>query len=302
MTFHCCEGKNFLVFRANILLTYSFLSEPPVDSNAADTGIVSEGEIAKASEQEEAGNGGCSANPKAAAPIPQIDGWDSWDDDNSDLESSCDDADGMPQFDGTADGFFVPDPMCEGGAVSFKRETVETTSLTVAHTSSVGGAASSAGAPENAQATKAAATAKSSLPRHLKRERSSSRDSSDGGDQPNKKKYQCHVCNKLFPNSFRLKTHVRIHTGEKPFKCEPCSQAFADRSNYVKHKQTRIHKSKVNPENVVVSTAPAPTHVFSHPLHEQRGQPSGSAEFVLVSNHIISLSLNYFFFFFDKHG
>ena len=80
--------------------------------------------------------------------------------------------------------------------------------------------------------------------RQAKRERSDSYESSDGGDRPTKKTHQCHYCNKLFANSFRLKIHVRVHTGEKPFKCEPCNQAFSDRSNFVKHKQTKTHQSK----------------------------------------------------------
>merc|ERR1711892_542139 len=100
--------------------------------------------------------------------------------------------------------------------------------------------------------------------RQVKRDRSISDDSSEGGDHPAKKKHQCHICNKLFPNSFRLKTHFRVHTGEKPFKCEPCGQAFADRSNYVKHKQTKTHKNKVDLPRGNLSSG---FHNYQHPAY-----------------------------------
>jgi len=47
--------------------------------------------------------------------------------------------------------------------------------------------------------------------------------------------FSCKVCNKKFRRSFSLKSHMLIHTGESPFSCKVCNKKFTVSSSLKSH-------------------------------------------------------------------
>ncbi|PIO32737.1 hypothetical protein AB205_0221380, partial [Aquarana catesbeiana] len=60
------------------------------------------------------------------------------------------------------------------------------------------------------------------------------------GERP----YKCVYCNKAFTASSILRTHIRQHSGEKPFKCKHCGKAFASHAAHDSHVRRTHLKDK----------------------------------------------------------
>ena len=58
------------------------------------------------------------------------------------------------------------------------------------------------------------------------------------------KPYKCHACSKAFTTSGNLQSHVLTHTGVKPYSCSICKWKFISSSNLRTHIRTHHHMNE----------------------------------------------------------
>ncbi|KAL1466346.1 hypothetical protein MTO96_042798 [Rhipicephalus appendiculatus] len=59
------------------------------------------------------------------------------------------------------------------------------------------------------------------------------------GERP----YKCDYCPSTFRQKIHLTHHARLHTGERPFKCQLCPWDFARKTDLTRHVR-KTHKGR----------------------------------------------------------
>uniref|UniRef100_A0A8C5DKK8 PR domain zinc finger protein 12 n=1 Tax=Gouania willdenowi TaxID=441366 RepID=A0A8C5DKK8_GOUWI len=80
------------------------------------------------------------------------------------------------------------------------------------------------------------------------------------------KPFVCRFCSRRFSQSSTLRNHVRLHTGERPYKCHVCQSAYSQLAGLRAHQKSARHRPPAEPAHATHSP-PAHTPQLSAVTH-----------------------------------